>query len=190
LPVLQLRAEVPEDWIGWHMLELSITVPSRVVEMGLDLSKGSGRNGSSGESSRHSETPSGDPIAQFRHAMALRLSGDYLESSERESLLTDATSYGVGRTESEVALDLELERLGIANEHALLLNLEAVLQRFTAKDKKLDPKERTDALQMACRPGPGFRQGLRYDVADRFAIEFCRNRGVKVKTGMFSWAIP
>ena len=85
---------------------------------------------------------------------------------------------------------MELEVNGIVNESKLLAELEAMLQQFTVKDKKLDPKERIDSMQYVCKARAGYSKGLNYDVAERYTVAFCRSNSVKVKVGLFSWATP
>jgi hypothetical protein len=137
-----------------------------------------------------SRPENGDQFDILRQMIASRIDPEYCESSQREALIRDAQALGLSRTDTEVAVDLELESLFTANEYALLARLEANLRQFTDKDKKLDPKERRDAIQLACRPAVGYRQGLRYDVAERFLVQFCRSNGVKVKKGFMRWATP
>jgi len=132
----------------------------------------------------------GDPVARFRQLIANRVSADYCDIAEREALLREAVAMGLDRPTADATLDLELESSFIANEHRLLANFESMLRRFTDQDKKLDPKEHADAIQIACKPSGGCRQGLKYDVAERFLISFCRSNGVKMKTGFMRWAVP
>lgn len=152
--------------------------------MAVDLSKFTGlpRQGASGEA--------GDPIDRFRQLIASRVHPDYCDVSERESFIRDGMSLGLDRSTAEVSFDLELEARCIASEQVLLQSLEALLRRFTDQDKKLDKKERQDAIQITCRPAAGYRQGLRYDVAERFLVQFCRSNGVKVKAGFLKWVVP
>lgn len=127
---------------------------------------------------------------RFRHLIASRVHADYCDVSERDSILREGVGLGLDRSTAEVSFDLELESRCIANEQVLLHKLEALLRRFTDQDKKLDDKERQDAIQLTCRPGGGYRQGLRYDVAERFLLQFCRANAVKVKTGFLRWGVP
>lgn len=87
-------------------------------------------------------------------------------------------------------VDMELESRGWANEAKLLDELDSLLRRFTEKDKKLDEKERADAVQMVCKAKAGYTKGLDFDTAERRIVEYCRANGVKVKVGFFKWAVP
>ncbi len=85
---------------------------------------------------------------------------------------------------------ITIRNKGIANEIALIAELKDLLHRFTDADKKLDPKEKDDALQFVCRSRPGFNKGLVFEVANRCLLEFCRTYRVKIKTGFMKWQIP
>lgn len=87
-------------------------------------------------------------------------------------------------------INTELVALCIANEKKLLEELNTLLHRFTDSDKKLDKKEREDAMQYVCKSRPGYLKGLNYQVADRYINEFCKANRVKVKVGIFAWEIP
>jgi hypothetical protein len=100
------------------------------------------------------------------------------------------TSTAQDVTTVEHAVDLELERMGAANELRLLAELDGALHRFTASDRKLDSKEKMDALQLVCKSRPGFRSGLRTEVAEAAILAYCRAHNVKQKVGLFSWAVP
>lgn len=97
---------------------------------------------------------------------------------------------GLDVAKATIIIDMELDAMGCANESKLCEELDALLHRFTDKDKKLDPKERSDAIQIVCRPKPGASKGLAFDVAERRVIEFCRANRVKVKVGILRWDIP
>jgi hypothetical protein len=140
---------------------------------------------------RSGSSPIGsDPLTSFRKHIASRVFDDYCPEAEYRSL----TQHGLGLigdvVKVQAALDLELERLGAVNERRLLEELESVLNRFTGSDKKLDQKEKTDAMQLVCKARPGFRAGLRHEVAEAAIVTYCRTHSVKVKTGLFSWAVP
>lgn len=134
--------------------------------------------------------PIASPEAIFIEMVSRQGPSRYCGSSEREALIGAGVRGGLDRSSAETVLDLELERLGIANEAALLVRLEALLRRFTDKDRRLDDKERRDAVQLVCRAAAGFAEGMRHDVADDYVVRFCRERGVKVKVGLLKWAVP
>lgn len=132
-----------------------------------------------------STTPAAAPDPQngFREVIAARGLTGYCDADERGALLREGERIGLDVATARALLDLTLERSGIANEAVLLERLEKMLRQFTDKDRSLDRKEQSDALQMVCRPAAGFAKGLRADVADRAVIDFCRARGVKIKAG-------
>jgi tellurium resistance protein TerD len=131
-----------------------------------------------------------DPGDMFAQLIQCRPFQGYCDGSERDALLREGMLIGLDRAGAEVVLDLELERQAIVNEHALLKRLDTALRQFTDNDKKLDDKERRDALQLACRPAAGYGSGLRYDVAENYVVQFCRANRVKVKVGFLKWAVP
>lgn len=114
----------------------------------------------------------------------------YCDAGERQALIREGARLGLDVALAETMLDLELDRLGVASEAALLERLDATLRLFTDKDHTLDDKERRDALHLVCKPAGGHSQGLRHDIADRYVTQFCRERKVKVKVGLFRWAVP
>lgn len=122
--------------------------------------------------------------------IAAEASAGYCDAAMRRAFVLKASHSGVPSEEAEIIVDIELERLRVANETALLHRLESILRRFTEDDARLDDKERRDALQIVCRPAPGYIHGLRHDVADEYVIRFCRERRVKVKVGLLRWAVP
>lgn len=123
-------------------------------------------------------------------SIAAETATGYCDVDMRRSFVARAVRAGLPSDEAEIMVDLELERLRVANETVLLQRLEAVLCRFTDEDARLDDKERRDALQIVCRPAPGYAQGLRHDVADGYVVRFCRERRVKIKVGLLRWAVP
>jgi hypothetical protein len=141
---------------------------------------------------RTSSTPgTQDAASLFRQHVEARVFDHYCSSEEYRAI----AQYGVETAgfeprKVENALDLELERLGAANEVRLLLELESALSRFTSSDRKLSPKEKKDALQLVCKSRPGFRFGLKPEVAEAAILAYCRKNSVKVKTGILSWAVP
>lgn len=132
-----------------------------------------------------------DPMAALRACMESRIFESYCDSVSRTELLSHAVGdLGLDANSAAIAIDLELETLGWANEAKLLEELDSLLAQITARDKTLNAKGRSDCIQIVCRPRPGYLKGLDFNVADRHVIEFCRERGVKVKQGLFKWAIP
>jgi hypothetical protein len=153
--------------------------------MAVGLSKSAGAStGSAGGS--------GVPdVEGFRSHIPTRVFDAYCEASAWKAIVEEGVrSFGLDRKTAELSLDMELERLGVANEPALLREAEAMLRQFTDRDRKLDDKERSDVVQLVCRAKPGYSKGLRHEVAESFIIDFCRQNGVKVKVGLFKWAVP
>jgi len=141
-------------------------------------------------SNHPSQVPGGD-VDAFRIRVTNQIFDGYCDEKTRADLLRQATTdCGISPEKAVVIIDMELESKGCVNEKKLLAELEAMLKQFTDKDKKLDPKEREDAMQYVCKARSGYSKGLAYDVAERYIINFCRSNSVKVKTGLFKWAIP
>ena len=105
-------------------------------------------------------------------------------------LLFAVQTCGLEQKKAEIILAMELESMGVANEKVLLVELDALLHRFTDKDQKLDDKEKNDTIQFLCKARTGYKNGLNFDVANQFITTFCRNNRVKVKVGFLKWDIP
>jgi len=128
---------------------------------------------------------------ELRKQVATRVFDNYCDDRTWQELLRTGTDkFGIDHQEAKIIVEMELERIGATNERRLLEELDGQLHQFTDKDKKLDQKERDDALQYVCKPKPGYSKGLNYQVADRYITEFCRANRVRVKVGMFKWEIP
>lgn len=135
--------------------------------------------------------PPGGDVDELRKRVENRVFESYCDEKMRMDLLRQATNdCGVPADKAQVIIDMELESRGFVNEKKLLLELEAMLKQFTDKDKKLDPKEREDAMQYVCKPRSGYSKGLKFDVAETFITSFCRANRVKVKMGFFKWDVP
>jgi len=100
------------------------------------------------------------------------------------------TTHGLDLHVATMLVDMELEVAQSANEQRLTEELDGLLRRFTDSDKKLDAKERSDAIQMVCKPKTGYSKGLAFEVAEKRVVAFCRANGVKVKVGFLRWDIP
>lgn len=132
-----------------------------------------------------------DVVSLFRRYIEGRAFDGYCGSTEYQALVHHAVlQHQFNEKMAEQVLDLELERLCVANEKKLLSELELALLRSTRDNKKLGEKERLDARQLVCRPRSGFRKGLDVEVADEAITTYCRRNSVKLKHGIFSWAIP
>jgi hypothetical protein len=135
--------------------------------------------------------PPGGDIDELRKRVGTRVFESYCDEKTRADLLRQGVNdCGVPADKAAVVIDMELESNGFVNEKKLLAELEAMLHQFTAKDKKLDPKENEDAMQYVCKARPGYAKGLKYDVAQNHITTYCRANSVKVKKGFLSWAIP
>jgi tellurium resistance protein TerD len=154
---------------------------------GMNISLGKGETKPAVSGGRPADCDPRDLLAQL---VGTRPFDGYCATVERNALLREAELLGLAANAAEIVLDLELESRCVANEHALLARLGGILRQFTDNDKKLDDKERRDALQLACRPAAGYRSGLRYDVAEDYITQFCRANRVKVKLGFMKWAVP
>ena len=91
---------------------------------------------------------------------------------------------------AKVTIEFELEQNCILNESRKIEELYSLLQRFTQNDKKLDSKEREDALQKVSKTKAGYLKSLNPEVAIAHLNKFCRENEVKIKTGLFKWEIP
>jgi len=132
-----------------------------------------------------------DSIEILRSEVANKIYDQYCDRAVRMELIRHAIAdFGVEPTRAQVLIDMELDSLGFVNEYVLCNELNGLLHRFTDGDRKLSNKERQDAMQMVCKARPGLSKGLAFDVAERLITEFCRAHNVKVKVGLFSWAIP
>lgn len=135
--------------------------------------------------------PTGDPIVAMRSKIASRVFDTYCDSALRAELIRHGVAdLGLDLARATIILDMELEAAFCVNEHRLTEELDGLLRRFTDKDKKLDPKERIDAIQIVCKAKSGYSKGLAFDVAEKRVIEFCRANRVKVKVGLLRWDIP
>lgn len=151
--------------------------------MAIGLSKGAG-------SGAQAASTAAD-IDGFRASLANRVFDGYCPSSQFQALLAEAVSaFGLDKDLANVTLEIELERMAVANEALLLREMEAMLRQFTDKDKKLDAKERIDLVQLFCKSKAGYSKGLSINVAQDFIVEFCRINKVKVKVGILKWAVP
>lgn len=132
-----------------------------------------------------------ETLAALSAYIAARVFDNYCSVDQYRAFVEHGVaSTGQDVTTVEYAVDLELERMGAANELRLLAELDSALHRFTAGDRKLDSKEKDDAMQLVCKSRPGFRYGLRVDVAEAAILAYCRAHNVKQKVGLFSWAVP
>ena len=135
--------------------------------------------------------PQTDPVERLRLAVASRVFDAYCDAGLRNELLRHGVAHlGLQAAKAALVVDMELEALACANEHQLCLDLTDLLHRFTDKDKKLDAKERRDAIQMVCKGKFNYSKGLAFSVAEAHVLAFCRANRVKVKIGILRWDIP
>ena len=97
---------------------------------------------------------------------------------------------GIDAIKAKARIDFELEQGEILNESRKIEELYSLLQRFTQNDKRLDAKERDDALQIVSNKKSGYAKSLNPEVANAHLIKFCRDNGIKIKTSLFKWEIP
>lgn len=137
------------------------------------------------------EPAHGDGVEKFRAYCASQLIDNYCDKSTFDNFIRHGvSSYGVESKKGEIILETELDSRLITNEKKLIQEMEAILYQFTQSDKKLDNKERDDALQMVCKPRSGYIKGLKYEIAEGLIISFCRQHRVKIKKNLFQWVIP
>lgn len=150
---------------------------------------------SSGAASSHAApTPTtypSQPVEALRGEVTAKIFDGYCNEITISVLIQYGVSTcGLEQKKAEIVLAMELESRCIVNEKILLVELDGLLHRFTDSDKKLDDKEKNDAIQFICKARVGYTKGLNFDVASRFITEFCRRNRVKIKTGLFKWEIP
>lgn len=142
-----------------------------------------------------SEIEGGDSDTNIVEVLRERTRGrvydHYCSASTRAELIKIAVSeLEVEQSRATLIVDMELESIFCANEFVLCEELDGLLHRFTDEDKKLDKKEKNDAIQIVCRPKVGYVKGLSFDVAEKYLVDFCRRNRVKVKNGFLSWGVP
>lgn len=158
--------------------------------MAIDLNKGAASVASQQAPTSALGTPS-DSGSAIRLKVSQKIFDYYCDSNLRNEFIDYAVnSLGMQNATAVLAVDMEVESAGFTNEARLIEELTSMLLRFTDKDKKLDVKEKSDAIQMVCRPRTGYQHGLKVDIAEKRVIDFCRAHQVKVKVGMFRWDIP
>lgn len=165
--------------------------------MSISLSKASPRSSSGAASAQPVPSPHtppqpvADPMGALRNRIAARVFDGYCDAALRSALIRQGVmDLGMESAQAALLTDMVLEDLACANEQKLCDELTDMLRQFTARDKKLDSKERSDAIQIACKPKPGFAKGLSLSIADALVVDFCRAHGVRVKVGLLRWAIP
>lgn len=132
-----------------------------------------------------------DPQQALREAVASRVFDGYCDTALRNEIIRHGSAnLGLDLHQATMIVDMELDVTQNANEQRLIDELDSLLRRFTDRDKKLDAKERSDAVQMVCKPKANFAKGLLYKVAEDHIEVFCRTNRVKVKVGIFRWEIP
>ena len=132
-----------------------------------------------------------DAKTLFREWIASQVFDNYCSAADCSALEKHGVShFGQELKQSKLIVELELKSLGAVNETSLLSDLDSMLVSFTTIDRKLNPKEHEDSIQLICRARNGFPKGLRHQVAEQYILEFCRRNRVKLKKGLFSWEIP
>lgn len=132
-----------------------------------------------------------DPQQGLRTVVAGRVFDAYCDTALRLELIRiGVTSCGLDLHMATMIVDMELEVTQSVNEQRLTEELDGLLRRFTDVDKKLDAKERSDAIQVVCKPKTGYSRGLSFEVAEKRVVAFCRANGVRVKVGFLRWDIP
>lgn len=96
---------------------------------------------------------------------------------------------GLDMRRVESILSLALQRLNVVNEKVLLDDLHALLHVFTGTKKRLDKKNRIDALQSVCKPRYGAMKGVDPEVVERHINDFCRKNGVMQRSGIWGWKV-
>jgi hypothetical protein len=126
-----------------------------------------------------------------KRILDLSFQSKYCDIQTFQSLIRFAIDdCGLDEFNASATIEFELEQNCILHEGKKIEELYSLLQRFTKNDKKLDEKERADALQIVSRKKPGYLKALNPEVATSHVIKFCRDNEVKIKTGLFKWEIP
>lgn len=132
-----------------------------------------------------------DAARAFEAHLAAELGDAYCSAGQFGALVAYAgRQWSMPRARAETLLAMWLEQHHAVNEKQLLAELDGLLHAFTHDDRKLDKKERQDALQSICTPRPGYARGLDSVEAERYLIEFCRINSVRVRVGLFKWQVP
>lgn len=132
-----------------------------------------------------------DPQQELRKVVAVRVFDAYCDTALRSEMIRiGVNNHGLDLHMATMIIDMELEVTQSANEQRLADELDGLLRRFTDVDKKLDSKEKSDAIQMVCKPKAGYAKGLSFEVAEKRVVAFCRANGVRVKLGFLRWDIP
>ena len=174
-PVLKIEPTAPK--------KIDTSRPERIVP------------GLSGEPAQKKNSPSAtsmpdDQLKKFHQHIADNISNAYCDNRFFGILLAHGKqTLDLDERRVQSMLTLTLERLNVVNEKALLDELNHFLQTMTATEKKLSSKSRTDALQHVCKPRPGRARGLDPGVAEQFITNFCRQNGVREKSGLWGWKI-
>lgn len=133
---------------------------------------------------------SDDQQKKFHQYVADNISNSYCDNRFFGILAAyGKLTLGMDERRVQSMLTLVLERMNVVNEKALLDELNTFLETMTATEKKLSSKSRTDALQNVCKPRPGKARGLDPSVAEQCITNFCRQNGVREKSGLWGWKI-
>lgn len=136
------------------------------------------------------EPVSDDSLSNFHRDIADSISDAYCNSATFAKLLRQGQNMlGLDARRVHAILSMALERLHAVNEQALLDELNALLHVFTDAEKKLDKKNRIDALQSVCKVRPGTKKGMDPTIAERFITDFCRRNSVRERAGLWGWKV-
>jgi DNA topoisomerase VI subunit B len=135
--------------------------------------------------------PKPDPDRLKEKILEMFSESRYCDIASFEKLMAFALGDCVmNELNAKATIEIEFENNHILHELKKIEELNALLQRFTQQDKKLDAKEREDAIQKVSRKKAGYSKALNPEVVVSYLDKFCRDNGVKVKTGLFKWEIP
>ncbi|MBB5367673.1 MULTISPECIES: hypothetical protein [unclassified Janthinobacterium] len=136
------------------------------------------------------EPVSEDSLSSFHRDIADHISNAYCDGATFAKLLRRGQSMlGLDARRVHAILSMALERLHAVNEQALLDELDALLHVCTDAEKKIDKKERIDALQTVCKARPGVKKGMDPAIAERFITDFCRRNSVRERSGLWGWKV-
>ncbi|WP_313174962.1 hypothetical protein [Massilia sp.] len=171
--------------------EASAQAPAVTVATGAPASAAAGASAQPAPPAAMHPGADTDAARAFEAHLAAELGDPYCSAGQFQALVAYAgRQWRIPRARAETLLAMWLEQHHAVNEKQLLAELDGLLHAFTHDDRKLDKKERQDALQSICTPRPGYARGLDSVEAERYLIEFCRINSVRVRVGLFKWQVP
>ena len=121
-----------------------------------------------------------DPYERLREEIDRHVFDGYCDTHLEEELIDyGVDNCGLKRVDANAAVTIELQQRCITSEKSRLKSFRSLLTQYSQKKRKLSKKERADAVQMICRPQPGYKKGLSYQRAIQELEKFCTTNGIK-----------